>query len=72
MPGKDGKAVLDALKADKPHCPVVIFSVYHDDATDLSKEIRKKADGIIARPIDNKSVRKKIKEVLLKIGEEGR
>lgn len=64
MPEMDGKAVLDALKAARPECPVVLFSIYHDDASAMTVDIRNKADGIISKPIDNAALLRTISEAL--------
>jgi DNA-binding NtrC family response regulator len=68
MPGIDGKAVLDVLKAMKPWCPVVLFSVYHDDSSELSDDILDKADGIISKPIDHDRLIRVIEEASAKKG----
>ena len=66
MPGLDGKQVLKALKEMRPNEPVVLLSVYHDDSSEISAEIRTLADGIISKPIDNKQLHAVIKRVLRK------
>ena len=64
MPGMDGLAVLTALKAMRPHSPVVLFSVYHDDPRTVTVEIQQQADGLISKPIDHHRLLQVIKEVL--------
>lgn len=66
MPGIDGKAVLDTLKEIKPHSPVVLFSIYYDDNSTITNEIRNKADGLISKPIDHEQLYKTINDVLSK------
>lgn len=66
MPGMDGKAVLDVLKATKPQCPVVLFSVYHDDSDTLTDDILAKADGLITKPIDHEQLTRAIEKALAK------
>jgi CheY-like chemotaxis protein len=51
MPGMDGKEVLDRIKASHSKSPVVIFSIYHDDDSRVTQEIKSTADGIISKPI---------------------
>jgi len=64
MPGIDGKEVLNDLKEIKPHSPVVIFSIYHNDNSTVTSEIKNKADGIISKPIDHEQFHKIIRDVL--------
>ena len=64
MPGLDGKAVLDRLKAMDPQSLVVLFSIYHDDASQMTREILCKADGIIGKPIDSEQLLKTIQDAL--------
>lgn len=66
MPGMDGKQVLAALKEMRPNEPVVLFSVYHDDSSEISSDIRALADGIISKPIDHKRLHEVINRVLAK------
>ena len=66
MPGMDGKEVLDILKARNPNLPVIIFSMFFDDASTITREIKKKADGLISKPIDDKQLIDTIKHVLAK------
>ena len=66
MPGMDGTAVLGVLKAMKPHCPVVLFSIYHDDSDELTSDIIAKADGLISKPIDHEQLTRVIEEALAK------
>ena len=64
MPGMDGKTVLDALKIMRPHCPVVLFSIYHDDSDELTRAIVAKADGLISKPIDREQMTRVIEAAL--------
>ena len=64
MPGMDGKAVLDTLKATKPLLPIILFSVYHDDSSTITSSTKTKADGLISKPFGHKELYNKIKEVL--------
>lgn len=66
MPGIDGGIVAEALKAMKPHSPVVLFSIYHDDNTTISQNTRSKADAVISKPIDHDELHRAIKEALAK------
>ena len=66
MPGMDGKAVLQALKAKKPTRPVILFSVYHDDLHELPHEIRRLANGMISKPIDHDQLQRTIHQALEK------
>lgn len=53
LPGMNGEAVLDALKALRPGMAVVVFSVYHDDAAQVTSSLHRKADGILTKPLDH-------------------
>ena len=64
MPCIGGDIVLEALKAIKPHSPVVICSVYHDDTKTISRTIREKADAIIGKPIDHHELYQAIEQAL--------
>ncbi|MBI3996086.1 MAG: response regulator [Candidatus Omnitrophica bacterium] len=64
MPGMDGRQVLEALKAMRPHAPVVLFSVYHDDPETVTIDIQTKADGVIHKPIDHEQLCRVIHDVL--------
>ena len=54
MPGMDGAAVLQGLKAMRPRAPVVLCSVYHDDVTRITGALQQEADGLISKPIDQR------------------
>ena len=56
MPDMDGEAVLSALKALTPNTPIILFSIYYDDVTTVTAGIRKKADGLISKPIDKEEL----------------
>jgi CheY-like chemotaxis protein len=64
MPGMDGKAVLSALKAKRPHTPVVLFSIYYDDRQTITPEIERQADGLISKPIDHEQLERAIRSAL--------
>ena len=53
MPGMEGSEVIKTLKAKQPKLPVVLFSVYHDDITIVTPELRNLVDGLLAKPIDH-------------------
>jgi CheY-like chemotaxis protein len=64
MPGMDGKAVLNAVKQIKPQCPVVLFSVHHDDPAVLTPDVLARADGIISKPMNHENLYRTIHEAL--------
>ena len=64
MPGMDGMEVLETLKAMKPYHPVVLFSIYYDDGTTMTEAIKKKADGLLSKPIDKDQLIKTIEKLL--------
>ncbi len=64
MPGMDGGQVLEILKEMDQDLPVVLFSIYHDDPSRVSPEIRDKADALLGKPIDNDALKEVIKKIL--------
>ena len=66
MSGMDGPAVLRALKQMTPHIPVVLCSVYHDDAGTVDVDLLNKADGIIEKPLKHEQLYQTIREALAK------
>jgi len=64
MPDMNGEEVMDNLKLINPSLPVLLFSVYHDDDSTLSANIKNKSAGIIAKPIDHSQLHKTIRDVL--------
>lgn len=64
MPGVDGGEVIDTMKKLKPHVPVLLFSIYHDDESTLTLSVKKKADGIINKPIHHDQLYTAIKAAL--------
>lgn len=65
MPGMNGKQVLDAIKAMKPACPVVLCSIYHDDSR-MIHGMKLKADGLISKPMNHEQLHQTIQEALAK------
>ncbi len=43
---------------------MVIFSIYHDDESTLTQQIRQKADGVISKPIDHAQLYETIEQAL--------
>ncbi len=64
LPGMDGESVLDALKAIRPQAPVLLCSIYHDDATRVTPALHRKADGILVKPINREQLTRTIEAVL--------
>jgi len=64
MPGMNGGDVLHALKAMRPQAPVVLCSVYHDDANSITEGVRREADGLINKPIDHAKLLRTIEQAL--------
>jgi len=69
MPGMNGDAVLDALKEMRPHLPVVLLSIYHDDSSTITSSVKSKADALVSKPIDKKKLYKIVKDTLAKRGQ---
>jgi len=68
MPGMDGAAMIRALKAIRPHAPVVICSVYHDDPKTIPADVHRAADGLIRKPLDHDELERTIQDVLSRSG----
>ncbi len=66
MPGMDGNEVIEILKKLKPHVPILLFSIYHDDESTLTSSVKQKADGIINKPIHHEQLYSAIKGALAK------
>jgi DNA-binding NtrC family response regulator len=64
MPDMNGEEVINALKAIKPSLPVLLFSIYYDDSVTLPSAVKKKANGIICKPIDRDELHKVINDAL--------
>ena len=64
MPGLNGREVLNALKEMRPHSPVVLCSVYHDDPSTVTALDIAKADGIIRKPFEHNQLYNTIKDIL--------
>jgi CheY-like chemotaxis protein len=64
MPGLNGRQVLNALKDMRPHSPVVLCSVYHDDPSTVTALDIARADGIITKPFEHKQLYNTIKNIL--------
>ena len=64
MPGMDGEDVLDALKGMDPQIPVLVFSIYHDDDSEINSRIRGKADAILEKPINNEQLQQTIERFI--------
>ena len=71
MPEMDGGAVLHALKAMRPRAPVVLCSVYHDDATRITETLQQEADGLIGKPIDQVQLQRTVQDALAKAADGG-
>ena len=52
MPDINGDQVLTEIKKKNPQLPVFIFSIYHDDDSEINPSLRARAAGIICKPID--------------------
>ncbi len=66
MPGMNGEEVLGAIKEIDSKIPVLLFSIYHDDESTLATSVKKKADGIINKPINHRQLYNAIKGALSK------
>ena len=53
-----------------PPLPVVLFSIYYDDAYSITAPMRDKADGLVGKPIEHNKLYQTVKEVLAKTEEE--
>ena len=66
MPEINGEEVVNESKKIKPNLPVLLFSIYHDDDTVMTRNIKSKADGLIHKPIDQDQLFTAINNVLNK------
>jgi CheY-like chemotaxis protein len=64
MPDMNGEEVIDLVKIKKPSLPVAIFSVYHDDDSTIKAAVRKKAAGIVKKPIEVDNLQRLLQQVL--------
>ena len=71
MPGMDGAAVLQGLKAMRPRAPVVLCSVYHDDVTRITGALQQEADGLISKPIDQVQLQRIVQDALAQVEDVG-
>jgi DNA-binding NtrC family response regulator len=69
LPGMDGGAVVDAMKAMRPDRPVVLCTVYYDDPDTIMPEVRKKVDGVIGKPYTHEEIYRIVKGALEKGGQ---
>ena len=65
MPGMSGDAVIETLKLIRPGLPVVLLSVYHDDAATITPDIRYKADAVVGKPINHEQLVKTLENLLV-------
>ena len=63
MPEMNGEEVLDSIKLQKPNLPVALFSIYHDDTSTINASVRKKAAGIVKKPIEEKNLNKILQQI---------
>ena len=64
MPDVNGDQVIDVLKTLRPHLPIALLSVYHDDSTMITPKILDQADGLIGKPIDPGQLLQTIEDLL--------
>jgi CheY-like chemotaxis protein len=64
MPGMKGDEVVHRLRAISPNMPLILFTIYHDDASTVTRSLRKKVDGVISKPFEHKDLYKLVKELL--------
>jgi len=66
MPGMNGEDVIKQLKEIDERIPIMLFTIYHDDQSMVTEEIKAMADGLIEKPINHEALYKMIKAALEK------
>jgi CheY-like chemotaxis protein len=64
LPGITGGEVVRRVKSIRPGMPVVLFSVYYDDATTIAPDVRRSADACLRKPLDHDEFVRIVAELL--------
>lgn len=64
MPGRDGVALLQALRSDYPHVVRLMASAYADKDVALSAVNKGQVEGILEKPLDDAVTRRTLREAL--------
>ena len=64
LPGITGGEVVRRVKSIRPDMPVVLFSVFYDDVTTISPEVRRSADACLKKPLDHDEFVRVVAELL--------
>jgi two-component system response regulator PhcR len=72
MPGRDGVALLRALRSDYPHVVRLLASAYADKEVALSAVNQGQVEGILEKPLDDALTRRTLREALVLGGERAR
>ncbi len=65
MPGRDGVALLRALRSDYPHVVRLLASAYADKDVALSAVNQGQVEGILEKPLDDALTRRTLREALV-------
>ena len=66
LPGITGDEVLRRTRLLQPDLPIVLFSIYYDDATTISAQVRAMADAYLRKPLDHDELVRVIEDLLSK------
>jgi CheY-like chemotaxis protein len=64
LPGITGDEVLRRTRLLRPDLPIVLFSIYYDDATTISPQVREMADACLRKPLDHDELVRVIGDLL--------
>jgi len=68
LPGITGDEVLRRTRLLHPDLPIVLFSIYYDDAMTISPQVREMADACLRKPLDHEELVRVIGDLLSKRG----
>jgi CheY-like chemotaxis protein len=66
LPGITGDEVLRRTRLLHPDLPIVLFSIYYDDATTISAQAHAMADACLRKPLDHDELVRVIEDLLSK------
>ena len=64
LSGITGDEVLRRTRLLQPGLPIVLFSIYYDDATTIYPQVRAMADAYLQKPLDHEALVRVIEDLL--------
>jgi CheY-like chemotaxis protein len=64
LPGITGDEVIRRTRLLQADLPIVLFSIYYDDATTISPQVRAMADACLLKPLDHEELVRVIGDLL--------